>query len=205
MQIHTFFRGGYASNSYFLVTDSEACIIDPSIGYDDVLRYLGGNMPNVKYIILTHAHFDHMLDISDWKEKTGATVIVGKDCAAALSDPYLNLFRPFLRKNEGYFGDYQTVSDGDELTLSGENFKFIETPGHQAGAIAILSGKYCFVGDTVFAYGGVGRTDLPGSDHTDLIRSIKKIAALPEDTVIYPGHGEPTYARYLKNLNIYGI
>jgi len=202
MKIQTFFQGGFASNTYVLTSQGEAAIIDPSVEYDELIKAYGNNVPHFKYIILTHVHFDHMLEINTWKEKTGATVLVGKDAAPSLSDPYLNLFRPFLRKNEGYYGEYKTVSEGSVIKLGEESLTVLDTPGHACGAIALYGKDMCIVGDTVFAYGALGRTDLPGSNGALLLESLKKIISLPDNTVIYPGHGEPSMVKYLKNIKI---
>ena len=159
-------------------------------------------MPSVKYIILTHAHFDHMLEINDWVKKTGATVLVGEKDAPALSDPYLNCFRIFLRMSAGYFGKYKPLQHKDRIMLGDEWLDVIFTPGHTQGAIALYNGKSLFVGDTVFAYGAVGRTDLPGSSHKELCDSIRIIKSFPDNTDIYPGHGESTSVSLIKNLRI---
>ena len=202
MIVKTFCAGGYASNTYLLISGDSAAIIDPSIGYDELMRLLLGNMPKINYIILTHAHFDHILKIDEWKEQTGAEVLVGEKECSALSDPYVNCYRIFLRKSAGYFGEYKTLSDNEIINLGTESIKVVFTPGHTAGGIALYADNSLFVGDTVFAYGAIGRTDLPGSDYKKLSESIKKIQSFPDDTKIFPGHGEPTYVSLIKKLRI---
>ena len=89
----------FASNTYIISSNGEAAIIDPSVPFDN--DYIDGK---VKYIFLTHAHFDHMLEIDDWVEKTGATVLVGSNDIPALSDSNINCYRLFSGVDKGYYG-----------------------------------------------------------------------------------------------------
>ena len=184
----------FGSNTYIVFSESECIIIDPSIPFNRSL--LREHRP--RYIILTHAHFDHFLDIDSWQAETGATVLVSDRDRPALSDPFRNCYRLFLGADKGYFGECTSVSDGDLLLVGDDAFKIIGCPGHTPGSVTILFDGHAFVGDTVFAGGGYGRYDLPGGDPDSLLASIRAISALPDDTVLYPGHGEATTVKEYK-------
>ena len=178
----------YASNSYLVCSENECAVIDPSLPYySGVLR---GN--KLRYIILTHGHFDHFLEIDSWVKSTGAPVLISNCDKSALSDPFRNCYRMFLGADRGYFGECVSIEDGDSLLIGDEPMRVMACPGHTPGSITLLTDDVAFVGDTVFAGGAYGRYDLPGGDVASLADSIKKICKLPEDTVVYPGHGEVT-------------
>ena len=183
----------FASNTYLLSSNDEVAVIDPSV------TFRSANVKgNVKYIFLTHAHFDHMLKLQDWVENTGAQVLVGYDDAPALSDSNLNCYRIFTGSNIGYYGKATTIKEGDSFPLGDKTISVIDCPGHTKGSVTLICDDCAFVGDTVFAGGGFGRCDLPGGDFTALRKSILKLLALPKDTLLYPGHGESVYVNEYK-------
>ena len=179
---------GFASNTYIISRDGEYAVVDPSVPPDRV----GGIDGRVRYVLLTHAHFDHMLDIDAWVEKYGATVIVSAADLPALSDPVANCYRLFSGRDDGYFGEAVGVADGDEIPFGFGRITVMSCPGHSKGSVSYLIDGTAFVGDTVFAGGGFGRWDLYGGDYATLRASIFEIMKLPDDTVLYPGHGEET-------------
>ncbi len=189
----------YGSGTYVIISENEAIIVDPSVSYEYAISEIGMT-PEFKYILITHAHFDHFLEIDDWVSKTNATVIVGEKDAHALSDSYLNCNMLFLGINKGYSGSYTIVKENDILKIGSEELRFIETPGHSPGSVSAIINNAVFVGDVIFSAFSYGRTDLPGGDHKTLCESIKRILSLPDDTVIYPGHGSPTT---VKQINYY--
>lgn len=201
MQISTFAPTDYfGSNMYIISSGDFAIVVDPSIEYKKLSEVLDKEGLSVKFVVLTHPHFDHMLEVDGWIKNTSARLIVGKEAAQALSDSTLNCYRLFFGENKGYFGEYTCVCDGEVLTIGDLSIKIIETPGHSPGSISLYFDGNVFVGDVVFAGGGVGRVDLPGGDSVKLRESINKIAALPQNTVIYSGHGPSTTVRELKNF-----
>ena len=179
---------GFASNTYVLYSDGEYAVVDPSVPPERVSGIDG----KVRYILLTHGHFDHMLDIDAWVERYDAEVIVSREDLPALSDPVANCYRVFFGENKGYFGDATGVSDGDSLQFGDTYITVMSCPGHTMGSVTYLIEDSAFVGDTVFAGGGYGRFDLYGGDFDALRGSIKAITELPPSTVLYPGHGEET-------------
>ena len=153
---------------------------------------------DVKLIILTHAHFDHIIEIDSWAGGTGAKVLVGRADAPMLSDSNLNCYKSFMGMDKGYSGPYFAVCEGNSFGLGTESVEILETPGHSPGSISILAKDKIFVGDTVFADGGVGRCDLPGGDFLRLRQSIKKLLLLPPKTKVYSGHGRETTIEEIK-------
>lgn len=177
----------FASNTYIISCNGECAVIDPSTPYDSNL-YQG----RLKYILLTHGHFDHMLDIDSWVNSTDAEVVISVDDQFMLSDSTLNCYKIFNGSDGGYSGKFATVRNLDTLQLGDKEIKVISTPGHTKGSVIYLVDDSCFVGDTVFAGGGYGRFDLPTGNAIELRDSIKLVTGLPKNTVLYPGHGATT-------------
>ena len=201
MKVFTFKPQNFSSNSYLLYSNNIGVVIDPSIPYKEcVAQNKSLENINVKFLILTHAHFDHFLCIDEWIEKTNAQVMIGYRDADALSDPFLNCYKLFLNSDNSYNGEFITLRDGDTISLDDESIKILETPGHTTGSISILTDGLLFVGDLIFSGGGVGRTDLPGGNYSELLSSIKRVINLPNDITIYPGHNNPTSTNEIKNL-----
>ena len=184
-------QGYFGSNTYLIECDGEFAIVDPSVEYLSVLREHPEIKGRVKYILLTHAHFDHILKINTWTCEN-AGVYVGNLDSAALSDPYLNCYLGFFGIEDGYSGDTFKVSTGDTLKLGNETVTVIECPGHTPGGVGYLIENSLFIGDTLFANGGYGRCDLPGGDMHALADTIGKLFASPIDYTLYCGHGEST-------------
>lgn len=176
----------FASNCYLISSDGEYAVVDPTAPYDaDLIQ------GKLKYVLLTHAHFDHILDIDSWVE-AGAEVLIFEDEREALSDPMRNCYKIYNGTDNGYFGQARGQADGDIIPLGSSQIKIIGCPGHTIGSAAYLCENYAFVGDTVFAGGGYGRFDLPTGNFTMLRESIIRLASLPEAVIFYPGHGEST-------------
>ena len=182
----------YGSNCYLLASDGEYAVIDPSADYNRALQMYPEILGKIKYVFITHTHFDHMLKIEQWAENSD-TVIVGADDAQGLSDSIKNCYLGFLGVDCGYHGAYKTVCDGDCLKLGDELIQVIGCPGHTPGGVSYKIGDKIFCGDTVFAQGGYGRCDLPGGNIDTLEKTlIKLVTHMPENAVFYPGHGGTT-------------
>ena len=189
MRVHCLYRGGYASNCY-LVTDSEGShgvIIDPSAPIPSELL----KTTAVDAILLTHGHYDHMLRLADWKAATDAPIFIGRADAAFLTDPALNVSSLFGTAYVGPTPD-KLLDEGDVISFGTDQLTVLQTPGHTPGGLCYYGDGMLFCGDTVFADGGLGRTDLPGGSFSSLLTSRKRIFSLPEDTILYPGHGRTT-------------
>ena len=187
----------YGSNCYLLSSHGEFAVIDPSADYSKTLKAHPEIEGKVKYVLLTHAHFDHFLAIDSWADKC-ESVLVGKEDAASLSDSTKNCYLGFLGVDDGYYGKFKCVDDGDVIELGGEKISVISCPGHTPGGVSYKVCDNVFCGDTAFAGGGYGRCDLPGGDIDVLEKTlIKLITALPSETVFYPGHGPSTTLKEL--------
>ena len=184
------------SNSYLLVSGDEAAIVDPSVPFEQIRSSLGA--ASLKYVLLTHCHFDHILKVSEYVEQTGAEVVIGEWDRFGLTSPIINCYSGFLGVEDGYFGRATGVGDGYVIELGVEKIKVISTPGHTAGGVCYLADGALFAGDTVFAGGGYGRCDLPGGDEAALFSSISRLCDLPDGIAVYSGHGEDTTIEEIK-------
>lgn len=187
----------YGSNCYLLSSKDEYVVIDPSADYQKTLSIYPEIEGKVKYVLLTHAHFDHILAIDSWADKCEA-VYVGADDAPALADSTKNCYLGFLGVDDGYYGPYEQLGEGDILSFGDERITVIACPGHTPGGVSYVIGDKVFCGDTVFSGGGYGRCDLPGGD-IDLLEKtlIRLITQLPTESVFYPGHGGTTTLKEL--------
>ena len=178
----------FASNCYLIEVAGEWAVVDPSVEFADALLKYPDLSDKLKLILVTHAHFDHIYAIKDWADRA-VPVIVGANDAPSLRDPYRNCYLGFLGVEDGYFGEYRAVNDEDKLWLGGEEIEVISTPGHTPGSVSYKIGNDLFVGDTVFAGGAYGRSDLPGGDPDELDKSLFKLFSKMLIGRFYPGHG----------------
>ncbi|MFZ5989807.1 MAG: MBL fold metallo-hydrolase [Bacillota bacterium] len=183
--------GMYGSNCYIAGDNGEGIIIDAGVGARDIMAVVEKNNLKIKYIILTHAHIDHICQVDEVREKTGAKVLIHENDSPKLTNPVLNGSILF-GSADSYKPADSVVHDGDELEAGGIKFEIIHTPGHSSGSICIKTGNVIFTGDTLFNR-GIGRTDLGDGDMGTILDSIsKKLMRYSDDTVVYPGHGAST-------------
>lgn len=193
------FVGDYAhANCYLLLGEKGALVIDPCVPYPAVAAELGGRPLDA--ILLTHGHFDHILFLEEWREATGAPVYMHKGDGDHLLDPYKSAFATFLGEMRRHRPADGFLEEGDRLEWESPVY-VMHTPGHTAGCLCFLVEDGLFTGDTVFAYGGVGRTDLYGGDGRQLQDSLSKIWLLPGGTKLLPGHGESSTVGQEKRLH----
>lgn len=194
MKVERYGGAGYESNCYLVLDDAEsaALVVDPSVDVRTVFRQRGLSLPPVCAVCLTHAHFDHMLALDDWRRQTGAPLYVGREDAPALGDPEVSLFRMFLGADVTFAPAEKTLSDRDVVRVGNEALTVLATPGHTPGGICLRGDGFLLAGDTMFAHGDFGRTDFPGGDAAALRASLARLARLPDDTTVYPGHGAET-------------
>ena len=195
----------YASVCYLISSGDNYAVVDPSVSFEMALKLRFIKPQTVKYIIITHAHFDHILEIDSWVKATGAKVLIGEADRCALSDSVRNCYSLFLGSSSGYFGDSYPLSDNSFIPLGDDFIKVISLPGHTPGGIGLYFDGYLIVGDTVFA-SGFGRYDLPGGDIDALRGSIKRVLSYPQDTFVLPGHGNgaplSTIIKYFSTFNL---
>lgn len=188
------------TNCYIFADDKtkETMVIDPGEDADEILKTIKENDLNVKFIILTHGHWDHIGALGELKKQTGALVLIHTMDAESLKDSNMNLSCLFGVDKNTVSAD-RLLNDGDEITLGESKVQVIHTPGHTLGGICLKIGNILFSGDTLFN-GTIGRTDLYGGDYNTLINSIKmKLFTLDEEVEVYPGHGMKTTIGKEKN------
>lgn len=186
--------GAMGANCYlFACMDTKkAVVIDPGADAKRIYRWVLEKGLKVEYILLTHGHVDHIGAVDELKELLGDVLVgIHADDAGMLTDGRKNLssyFGPGLVLNKADL----LLQDGQELMIGKERLKVISTPGHSPGGACFLCSEGLFSGDTLFA-GSIGRTDFPGGSMNQLLDGVKKkLLILPEDTRVFPGHGEET-------------
>ena len=168
-------------------------IIDPGAEAKRILKTVNDLELTVPLIVVTHVHGDHVGALNPVKEATGAEFALHE--AEANAD--LGVFSRMLSTMMG--GSFSNLpepdrllKDGDKIDVDGLRFTVLHTPGHSAGGISLYGHGVVFSGDTLFNY-GIGRTDFPGCSYAQIMDSIQnKLMTLPEETVVYPGHGPAT-------------
>lgn len=188
--------GPLQTNCYILSNDmNEAVIFDPGEEAHVIFNVIEENKLKPLAILLTHAHFDHIGAVDDVRDEYNIPVYIHKYEADWLTDGQKNGSELFMR-NQSIFAreaDHLIEKEG-KMEIGRFLFSIFETPGHSPGSVSFYCKeiKTVFSGDTLFE-GSIGRTDLPGGDHDQLIRSIKgKLLSLPDDVVVCSGHGETT-------------
>lgn len=201
MIIKTFIEPPIDNNNYLLIDEQskEAALVDCSAVDSDINTALNEYGAVLKYILLTHGHFDHIAGI---RNNPDVKVVMHKNDMAWLNkaNQYLPMFgMPQMTiPNIDIF-----VTDGDIIKLGDTEIKVIHTPGHTQGGVCYLTDGKLFSGDTIFRE-SVGRCDLEGGDFEQIVESIKnKIFTLPPETLIYPGHGRMTSVEWEKEHNIF--
>lgn len=191
MRVVVLASAGYASNSYLIVdNDSKTfAVVDPSVDTSSAKVYLDDGYA-LKYVLLTHGHFDHIFYVDEWRSLGGKVCIHGGD-AEFLGDPSKSLYLQFFARDIRHGDADEILRDGSVLTLGDNRIEVMSTPGHTKGSVCYLLGDIMISGDTLFA-GSIGRTDLYGSSTTDMRESIEKLSAINTDYTVYPGHGDKT-------------
>lgn len=171
----------------------EAMVIDPGDQIEEILAILRQENLSLKYIVVTHAHIDHIGGAMKLKAATGAPILLNQNDLALMK--MLDVQATWVgMRPPGQVQVDESVADGQSLKIGNINSTVIETPGHTEGSICILfpQEKKLIAGDTLFA-GSIGRTDLPGGSFDKIMRSLRtRLLALPDDTEVVPGHGPLT-------------
>ncbi len=188
MIIETIVVGPFGSNCYVVGSEPtmEGMIIDPGDEAGKIMGVVEAKQLDIKLIVLTHGHIDHVTALPEVREATGAEVAVHVADAGFLRgqrrDSIMGFEYPEVTVD-------RRLQGGDRLTIGGLDFLVLHTPGHTPGGISLLGPGVVFTGDALFNY-SIGRTDFPGGSHTQLLNSIHtKLMVLPDSTVVYPGHG----------------
>jgi len=193
VNIKTLPLGAYQTNCYLVWgEDSDTCVvIDPGYAPDTVLDAAKKLGKKIAAILLTHGHFDHVGAVRDIAAETVCSVYL---CEHDLSMPAQMTAGPLYYTN--------LYAEGDFVELAGLSFKVLHTPGHTPGSVCLMCENVIFSGDTLF-WGSCGRTDLPGGSWNTIRVSLKRLADLPGDYEVYPGHGDATRLSFERKMNPY--
>ncbi len=202
MLIKTITVGALETNCYVVADEKtlECAVIDPGADASTILDYLEETHLCCRFVLLTHGHFDHTGAVNDVLAETDARLMVHKaDVGVSVGGDYYRFLPPEGTK---YY------AEGDVVCVGGVTFTVIETPGHTPGSVTLeccdaASGERAlFSGDTLFR-DSCGRTDFPGSSTDDILRSLKRLAELPGDCEVYPGHGFSTTLARERSMNYF--
>jgi glyoxylase-like metal-dependent hydrolase (beta-lactamase superfamily II) len=205
MTIHTFVLGPIKNNTYLIVDNESraAALIDPAAPTNQITSLLDQQDLILKYILITHAHFDHITGVK-W-----ARTLSKEHIPVTLHNLDIDLWKDGGgSRNFGFELDAGPVpdvivADQQVIQMNGLTFTVLHTPGHSRGHVTYYfpAENTAFCGDLIFRH-GVGRTDLEGCSTADLMKSIhEKIFTMPDDTILYPGHGEATTVEEEKENN----
>ena len=204
LNMKTLVVGALGVNCYILHKDgsSEAAVIDPGGSEEAVWQHIQEDGLNLKAILNTHAHADHIGAIDFLREKTGAKLYIHEADAPMLLDARKNLSAfmgvPIVTRPADVL-----LKGGEVLEIGAMKFTVLHTPGHSPGGVCYLMEDRVFSGDTLFAE-SVGRTDFPGSSAKDLMTSVReKLLVLPDEIKVYCGHGPETTIGHERKYNPY--
>jgi len=193
--IETFTVGMLSTNCYVATCHDtkETIIIDPGLDYaseaQPIMDYIEQAQLKVKYIINTHGHNDHVKGDAIFQEKYKVPICIHKLDAYFLDSlPKIDAPKNIL------------LEEGNLIQFGKETLTVLHTPGHTRGCICLVGDRVVFTGDTLFA-GGIGRTDFPEGSMVDMNRSLHKLEQLPDNLLIYPGHGETSMLGEEKRVN----
>ena len=201
--------GEFSTNCYLLKSGNEGLVIDPGSQGSLILKKIKELGLEIKYILNTHGHFDHIAANDTVREATGAPVAIHHLDAPCLTSSYRNsslLLGWNLRQKPADV----LLNEGDVLEFGLHSLTVFHTPGHTPGSASFLIEDRIFVGDLLFA-GSIGRTDLFGGSTEAMKKSLKRLQEFSEETVVYPGHGENTTLKeemksnpFLSKVGVYG-
>lgn len=194
---------GTPTNCYIIADEDtkEAMVIDPAGEVDKIIEMLDILEAKIKYIYLTHCHGDHIGGVEELRNKAGGKILTHRIESENLKNPAITV-NYYIGMEDATFEADSRVDEGDLIHVGDIEFKVLHTPGHTNGGSSLYceEHKMIFTGDTVFR-GTWGRTDLPTGSSKEIMDSImKKIMILPEDTIMYPGHGKATLIKEEKPI-----
>jgi hydroxyacylglutathione hydrolase len=198
LQLATIVSQPFGQNSYVagLRGRTDCVVIDPGLEPQKIIRHLEEHGLTPAAILITHGHSDHIGGNAAVKKRwPDCSIVIGAADAPKLTDPWLNLSASFGTPLVSPAAD-QTVNDSDDYDAAGFHWQVRTIPGHSVGHVVYLwegqEPAVVFVGDVIFA-GCIGRTDFPDGDQRALLFGIRsKLFTLPDETILLPGHGEPT-------------
>ena len=183
---------GFIGTNCYILTDEttmKSAVIDPGGDSNMILDYMERNKMECAAILLTHGHMDHTMGVENLQKDTGAPVYVHKeDYSSAKGSPF-----GMFGMSHAYAptGECRLYGEGDVIPVGNLQVKVLHTPGHTPGGVTLVCENVMFTGDTLFK-DSCGRVDLDGGDSTALLASLKRLAEIPGDFEVYPGHMEST-------------
>lgn len=181
MKIDTLVLGQLQTNCYLVADeDGAAVVIDPAAAPELILQTAREKGLQIRAVFLTHGHFDHVGGVRDVAEALR--------CPVWMHENELTL-PEYLTDGKLYYTD--GYDEGDTVTVGKLTFTVLHTPGHTPGSVCLRCGTALFSGDTLFA-GSCGRTDFSGGSGAEMCKSLRRLAEIPDNLAVYPGHGEET-------------
>lgn len=193
---------GSMDNNCSLIIDektNQSALVDCNEFSQKMIDMIGDT--DLKYILLTHGHFDHIIGVKSVKEKYGAQVVISKEDEPMLNSSKLSL-AVFCNAPQNNVDADIIVKDGDEITLGETKIKVMATPGHTSGSVCYIAENCIFSGDTLF-YCSCGRTDFPSGYSEQMMSSLQKLKALDGDYKVYTGHNNLTTLDFERKNNPY--
>ncbi len=204
MKLEILNQGSFRVNNYILFdeTTKEAVLIDAGGDFEETKATLDKLGANLKYILNTHAHMDHIAGDEELQRNYGVPIYMHQE-DGILIQAFKESLRMFGMPEYEPPKDVTFIEDGAIFKIGDKEIKTIHTPGHSKGGVSFLIEDMLFSGDTLF-WEGIGRTDLYGGNYNQLVSSIKeKLFILPDETKVYPGHGIPSTIGHEKEANPY--
>ena len=206
MNIETLVVGPIETNCYIASdpVSREAVIIDAGDDAEEILAYVEQNRLQVKYLLNTHGHFDHIQANDAIREKTGAQLAIHADDVELLASPE-KVNAGMMSVIHGCREPELVLHNGDTIAFGPYQLRVIYTPGHSKGGCCFyeVQEKVCFTGDTLFR-GSIGRTDLYGGNYVVLLKSVReRLQVVADDVTIYPGHGPESTMAFERRANPY--
>lgn len=204
LQIERFIVSIMQTNCYFVTDEASGlcAVIDPGAYTPGLTQKIKETGQKLKYVLLTHGHFDHIGKADEIREQTGAKIVICADEEEFLRNNDLNLSIMVTPSGFDPFEADILLNENGTVHLGETQFRLIKTPGHTSGGACFVADDVIFTGDTLMK-GTIGRTDFPTGSYKEMIESLKKLDALEGDYTVYPGHDDKTTLQYERQNNVY--